>query len=506
MNLIAVQVERELDEEAKEFRACLSNGTWSEWQSTIGNRLWCRNIANIDDCKGSCTWYKCAPGFNKCFPEGTSEYVACATPTPDAYVVGNCLWGKRTCPVGMKSSTDCGSECRSPYAVCCEAEDGKNQCSVGRRECDESSQKYRFCLSTGVWSEYRDCSSAELCNNGMCSLDHLLEDRSLRISDFTRLAGDSYDSFLSQPCGKQGARAHISVADSSSGVVRACWVRCFQNNWYEERCYEYKEPPDYSSYVYCDGDERVLISPLTQKLIERKQCDFGCDPASMSCFVRVGGSCNSYDIKTENGRKATIHYPEVIQQYGLSLICDEGVWRRVMSQGKPVDVSFDESCTADEVANHLKTIDLLETSLPFEPGLKIYCVAGGEAQRFDNDGNLLRVGLGGTLTSDKNGQMILSGDVQSTMLHEIGHAVDYNNLDMRKNFIETTGCSVDPSNPDKYIMNEEINIINIYNCKEAFADAYKEYVLNACEMKEKHPIQFNFLKDNVFNSKEFCQN
>jgi hypothetical protein len=116
-------------------------------------------------------------------------------------------------------------------------------------------------------------------------------------------------------------------------------------------------------------------------------------------------------------------------------------------------------------------------------------------------------------TAYTNGDVAIAdcGTIQDVIGHEIAHLIAENNPKMFIEYASTVGCRQQSRSSEKYIFLNEPPVRlgrpvgnASENCYEAFSEAATYYQSASCEMKEGFPIQYEWMKINVYEGSEFC--
>jgi hypothetical protein len=201
------------------------------------------------------------------------------------------------------------------------------------------------------------------------------------------------------------------------------------------------------------------------------------------------------------------------------LICQNNVWTPFVNG----DSITWQNCTNEIKSIYLDDIKKIESYLFPPGGVTISCRNGG--------------GGGEAGGKDPNAPMVIYCDPTilenyksclTTLIHEFAHTWQsrqtsipggnqYFNEDFNQNVL---GCSaVNQDGVYQYTLSlavdEEVQntFIGYQNgvaystlpCSEAFALANNHYVGNPCYMKEKYALQYNWLKENIYQGVEFCE-
>jgi hypothetical protein len=103
-----------------------------------------------------------------------------------------------------------------------------------------------------------------------------------------------------------------------------------------------------------------------------------------------------------------------------------------------------------------------------------------------------------------------SGINQATINHEIIHAVDYSDPNILEEYIEASGCSQNPADPNgSYVFSETpYRDYGTTNCQEGLAVSCGEEYMDSqmsCNMSSSRPNTYDFCKNYIFDGVEYCQ-
>lgn len=141
--------------------------------------------------------------------------------------------------------------------------------------------------------------------------------------------------------------------------------------------------------------------------------------------------------------------------------------------------------------------------LPSQDPLFIDCAGTGQDGGENNTPHSL------TLYCEPTNRLGVINNCLGTIAHELSHNwIATSNQDAsfeNQAFNNIIGCRQDESGT--YIYENETPSKIIYNnqsCLESWGTANDAYVTQACDMKINFPKQYNFIKNNIYGGKEFC--
>jgi hypothetical protein len=106
-----------------------------------------------------------------------------------------------------------------------------------------------------------------------------------------------------------------------------------------------------------------------------------------------------------------------------------------------------------------------------------------------------------------NGQINIAdcGTTQHEIAHEIAHLILSDNPTKLSNYKIEVGCRQHPQSSEVYTFDNEPPVNwGATNCSQGFAYAASYYQTAPCEMKTDFPIQYKWMKNNIYQGNEFC--
>lgn len=108
---------------------------------------------------------------------------------------------------------------------------------------------------------------------------------------------------------------------------------------------------------------------------------------------------------------------------------------------------------------------------------------------------------------DKQIDVAGCGTYQGSYAHELTHYIS--SQFKQKDFIfdSTVGCVQHFVGSERYTFENEqpVSAIGNNSCEDAMAEASRMYQADPCRMKSEFPIQYNWMRDNLYGGKEFCE-
>ncbi|MCH7641204.1 hypothetical protein IID22_03335, partial [Patescibacteria group bacterium] len=118
-------------------------------------------------------------------------------------------------------------------------------------------------------------------------------------------------------------------------------------------------------------------------------------------------------------------------------------------------------------------------------------------------------GISGVLVPivQKNVKVADCGANQYSYAHEITHYISSEFPDKQQSYNIAVGCETNLFSSERYSFENEQPVTGYAssNCKEAMAEAAEMYQEIPCEMKSVFPIQYEWVKDNLYGEEESCE-
>jgi hypothetical protein len=262
-------------------------------------------------------------------------------------------------------------------------------------------------------------------------------------------------------------------------------------------------------------------SPRGESITKGETCENGC--LNGACIAKIGDQCEVGEVRLVDGScLGMVNCPNILEVFNGNCMvrCNsEGKWETTSGCGS---IDFGEGLTNKE------KYEILETAAKFPDDiLKFFDF---NFQRIDKVSgtvwDIIDTVMIDWLESFIDRPMVeycgaLSGYVglpyrivaiancganPSTYAHELTHATKDNDPMLVSSYAKAVGCTRHFFSSETYSFeNEEpVSSYGYTDCEEARAEASAMYQVNPCDMKLDYPIQYRWMKDNLYGGKEFC--
>jgi hypothetical protein len=160
-------------------------------------------------------------------------------------------------------------------------------------------------------------------------------------------------------------------------------------------------------------------------------------------------------------------------KFTFSLIMSDQIRQEILSVASRMRVPFNNSIFFLRFWQHFNEVSLASASY----------------NRNDNIINIYHYGVSGGIYA-----------------HEIAHYFQHNNPSLLNNYSRAVGCKQNKASSEsfEFIKENPVSTYGAINCREAMAEATEKYYSDMCSMQKEYPIQYNWMKNNMFTEDTCC--
>src|SRR3989338_2525194 len=181
-------------------------------------------------------------------------------------------------------------------------------------------------------------------------------------------------------------------------------------------------------------------------------------------------------------------------------------------------------CSASHQNHYLGIISVIQDHIFPDPGLSIKCekILGGSASGAIEDP--IKVGCILENGYDIDNSHYPRSRCDYVFAHETTHKrqivdnsrngkpINESGDSSNEEFNKVTGCVENPlrnllglGHRVLYLLERSVSMYGLFmNCEEGYADAVAYYITQGCWVRDNRPKQYEWLRNNVFDGKEFC--